>query len=249
MSLVSLSCGSEDSNFVGTIPPLGEGDLLPEEPPNDDKARREVSSDDVADYCNTLPIMTVREFLSFPATNGCEYNKNGNLGRRNMHLQAIGVQEDWMSLPADNLVICNLSMNTQSQSLQYDDLLIMTLEDDIILSSNKDFFDELEVNKGIYRWDFERVKGIPVKFFNVDPYCLGSSGHLCNLPETDEVGTMELDYQPEDFKEISARLVGKKSLKVNLIATGDNDNSDCMHSDFSLTYRIDYVNLGDVISE
>ncbi|SMF74533.1 hypothetical protein [Pseudobacteriovorax antillogorgiicola] len=200
-----------------------------------------VESQDVVDLCSQLTQKTVVQTLSFPAISECAFGEGENLGRVNGRIQAVSQQFSQIELPGTEALVCGLSMTSQSSQLQYDDLLVMTLESFVIMSSNRSFFSRLSQKEGLYFWEFESVRGMAVDF-DADPYCLGANSG-CEIPETDTFGQLAVQYFPEDFAILSAKLSGRETLMVSLVATGDNDNGDCMHSDFSMTYAVSYVDL------
>ena len=248
--LGQASCGEPDARFangkkrVASSAADNSGDLTDAylEDTNDQEYA-EYTPVDVVNFCNIYPRVTVAETLSFPATDSCDFDNGINLERRNGHIQAVIEQKTQLTVPSNRSVVCGINLTTQSAVLTYDDLLLLTVEDTIVLSSNQSYFSALDTEGDAYIWDFDRVRGMAVDSFTTDPYCLGTTAGDCELPETDTNGVMKVEFFPEDFAAIAAKYSGRDVWNFGLVTTGDNDDNDCMHSDFSLSYQLSYVDV------
>jgi hypothetical protein len=85
-----------------------------------------------------------------------------------------------------------------------------------------------------------------------DPgYCLGSNiidpdtnlpVSTCSWPETENIGTVDLNIHPAMIKSIMAFDVNRNIHNFKMIVTGDNDSSDCKHnSDLSFNLNVKYI--------
>ncbi len=108
-------------------------------------------------------------------------------------------------------------------------------------------------------YDWDKLVGTHYGHGVYEPFCLGADtgeGH-CSVPPTETRGRMTLQYQKSLVERITAYTglhydrgnPGGFSWKVNdeqrneisFVTIGDNNYTDCQHSDFSFDVRLKYV--------
>ncbi len=194
--------------------------------------------DKLISLCKSATSKTLIQKVNFPETRDCKWSAEGNLGRRDRYLQAIGIQSATIELPK-MAQLCGIEVASAATTLHYDDFLILTLNDTILLSSNQQIISGLKGSSaGSYEWDFARIRGIAVDFAS-PAYCVGSSA--CQVPVTDVTGQFQFSIDPARLQSIAEKIVGQQVFDFALIATGDNDDRDCYHTAFDLEFRLKYV--------
>ena len=168
----------------------------------------------------------------------CNYSGTGNLCAKQAHLQAQAIQSKSLQLP-QNAVLCALEIESSSQEIQYDDFLIFTLDDYLLMLSNDKLLRKMPKKNGLYVWDFEEIKGREYGFEG-DRHCLGDSSS-CVLPGHDRPGPVNFSVDTESLVKLSDQMKGQQNYRFDVIATGDNDRGDCWHTDLNLNVKIKYV--------
>jgi hypothetical protein len=181
--------------------------------------------------------------LSFAESKKCAFNVEPNKAPLDAHLQAQKISTMDLKLP-ENSEICSMKLETPANAqVQYDDFLILAIDDFVIFSSNGDFLPKLDKINGLYKWDFLKVRESPVDFKAL-PYCIGAMDR-CTFPGTDTVGPIRLNLNYSEISGIAKAIQGKVQVPVDLIATGDNDDSadkmDCFHTALDLTVTLQYI--------
>jgi hypothetical protein len=181
--------------------------------------------------------------LSFPESKKCAFNVEPNKAPIEASLQAQKVSTMNLKLPPDSEV-CSMTLATPANAkVKYDDFLILAIDDFVIFSSNKDFIPKLDKINGLYKWDFLKVRESPVVFTAL-PYCIGAM-ERCTFPGTDTEGPILLNLNYSEISGITKAIQGKAEVPVDLIATGDNDDSaekmDCFHTALDLTVTLNYI--------
>ena len=200
------------------------------------------------DVCERYEQLTLEQGVFFPERVDCSFKSifhhentditPGNLCRKDRYLQAREWQTVDVELP-DNAVICGMEIVSRQDQIQYDDFLIFTIEDYILMLSNTDLLRHMPRMDGAYVWDFEAIKGKKYGF-NGGRYCLGNNS-TCAFPGHDKQGSVNFSVDTEALAPISAKLQGKSSYSFSAIATGDNNDEDCWHTDLELDVKIRYV--------
>ncbi len=148
-----------------------------------------------------------------------------------------------MKLP-EGSEICSMTLESPATAkLQYDDFMILTIDDFVIFSSNKDIVPKLTQINGLYKWDFLKVREMPVDFKAL-PYCIGAM-ERCMFPGTDTEGPVLLKLNYTEIAGITKAIQGKVQVPVDIVTTGDNDDSDdkmdCFHMALDLTVTLNYI--------
>jgi hypothetical protein len=192
----------------------------------------------IVQQCQNSPKKTLVQKITFPENRNCAWNQKGNLGRRDRYLQAIEIQAATIELPEQSQ-LCGISLASAATTLHYDDFLVLTLNDTILLSSNQQIIRPLAKPEArTYQWNFEPIRGRAVDF-DSPPYCAGAES--CQVPVTDIPGRFAFSLDPTRLDTIAAQVVGLHDFDFALIATGDNDERDCYHTEFSLEFQLQYI--------
>lgn len=245
-----------DPDTIWVIGPSGEPVCVPRNPGDDSEGPGQpqpgppvdsVAPDLIRELCTDLDkaiIKTTR--LEFPSTRECKWNENGNLAKRDRYFQAISTQEGTVSLP-DGYAVCEMQMQSATSNLRYDDYLILTAEDYVVLSTNDGLLagpisDE---NVGIWRkWEFDDIKGSVWGEQNVT--CFGISDQdKCVAPGHDTQGELDLVFEADELSDLSSVVYDRRKLSVKLSIFGDNDEQDCEHTGVSLDVRLKMVLVQD----
>lgn len=190
-----------------------------------------------------VQLLTTQVKLVFPESKKCAFNVEPNKAPIEAFLQAQKVSTQTLKLPLDS-EICSMTLETPATAkVQYDDFLILAIDDFVVFSSNKDFIPKLDKLNGLYKWDFLKVRESPVDFKAL-PYCIGAM-ERCTFPGTDTEGPILLKLNYSEITGITKAIQGKAAVPVDLIATGDNDDSDekmdCFHTALDLTVTLNYI--------
>ena len=189
--------------------------------------------------CSSGVKKTMKQSIYFPEVQHCTWSANGNLGRLDAHVQAIEGQKATIELPL-NAQLCELGIGSVATTIQYDDFMLLTLNNQVLLSSNKDLLQGLQADQAqSFAWDFLKVRGKAINF-DAAPYCLGDAS-LCKIPVTDVQGSFQFSIDPNSLGKVAAASPNKKNLEFALFATGDNDDRDCWHTAFTLDFTLNYV--------
>jgi hypothetical protein len=190
--------------------------------------------------CNQGSKKTLTQKIRFPETRNCRFGSAGNLARKDGHLQAMEAQTTSITLPG-KAQLCGVSVDSQISTIQYDDFMILTLNGYVLLSSNSQILEGLEGSaETAYKWDFNRIRGIPVDF-NSPSYCMGADSALCTVPVTDTPGQFHFKVDPTSLIHLADQVVENHTLNFALVATGDNDDRDCWHTELNLDFTLQYV--------
>lgn len=204
------------------------------------QALSQTQRDALLAQCSTKTLKTITRQIMFPKNENCRWLQDGNLDRRNTYLQAAEAQSSSISLPL-NTQLCSMAVGSQAGTLHYDDFIVLTLNGYILLSSNKAMLPNLLGSASTaYQWDFNRVKGKAADF-DSPAYCLGDGSSACQVPVTDIPGQFRFEINPNSLLHLADRVYDKQNLNFSLIATGDNDDRDCFHTDMTLEFTLQYV--------
>ncbi len=185
-------------------------------------------------------IKKISRSLAYNARQDCNFGVAPNLNAKDAFIQAYEISEGNISIP-DGAVICNLSLQSEPNAqIHYDDFIFLAIEDQVIFGSNIEVTKRLDQKSSIYQWDWSKIAGTSIDSFEANYYCLGNQAS-CVLPPHDTAGPISLQLDSQDIAPLALAVAGKSQLQANLIATGDNDNEDCMHTDLNLAVEIEYI--------
>jgi hypothetical protein len=198
------------------------------------------AADQFTALCNQGTKKTLTQKIRFPETSQCRFGSAGNLARRDAYLQAMEAQTTSITLPG-KAQLCGVSVSSAVSTIQYDDFMILTLNGYVLLSSNSGILKGLEGSADTaYKWDFSRIRGVPVDF-DSPSYCMGADSSLCTVPVTDTPGQFQMKVDPTTLIHLADQVVENHTLNFALVATGDNDDRDCWHTELNLDFTLQYV--------
>ena len=192
----------------------------------------------VQDSCNTLPHQMLTSSMSFPKpSRTCDWEKNGNLAKKNDFFQARIEEEQLLDLP-ENAIICDLKFDFVNQQFLYDDHFLVTFNGAIIASSYN-FGSRLPSEYGLLRYDWSKIAGMNWDKDMEGNFCAPDG--TCLWPKTDTAGIISLNYEPNVFQQLMAEDITRNQHVINFISIGDNDDKDCEHSNIEFSIDVDYV--------
>jgi hypothetical protein len=224
-SEASITTGGSDAK-PAPLPPVGKVTALKEKCAKTPEANFKITE----------------QTINYPERKTCTFGMNSNLARKDAFVQASEESLGTLTLPAGE--ICAIDINSPADArLHYDDFLILSIDQRIVFMSNSGLESYLDApQQGILTWDFAKVVSQPIKNFEAAAYCLGNSS-ACVLPGHDKEGPVALQLTANEIAPIAAAISGKGSVAMNLTATGDNDDTDCYHTELSVKVKIKYLPL------
>lgn len=205
--------------------------------PKNDGDKPDLPSDDC--------IGTDREVIvlpqDFPAVSGCDWDVGWNLDRVNELNRAMREESRILDLPND-VTICKVSLKSTTDTLWFDDHVTLSLNDYVLVGGGYGYpIDVLPVDGDLPIFDWRAVRDTPFQDRNAPYWCLGETGSVCDMPQTDSEGPLNLVLGTAAMTELTNALVDQGRLSFELRTFGDDNDSDCSHSDMSLELRVEYV--------
>jgi hypothetical protein len=188
---------------------------------------------DVTVACNTSPHETTTLDVEFPGSGAaCPWEQGTSGGHHASHIEHVRAME----LPA-GAIICGLEFNVPQTGMYYDDVLLLTFNDAILIAAMN--VDSVFPNQGglfMYDWSY-----LSMQPFEYGLYCLGGTGS-CSLPESQNQGTMSLDLPQPIVHLLSQDALTNHAFDFKVIVTGDDNlDVDCAYSAFTLEVDVEYV--------
>lgn len=197
------------------------------------------------DLCLSPAVLEKSEVLHFPeipSGTTCAFASADNLSRKDAFIRAYLKQEQTITLP-EGALLCGFSLDPTDKAMHYDDEMIFTVEDKILIAT-KDYTEYFTKDGMFYTFSWEALRNkVYNQFDQRSLYCVGGDQGLseCQLPLTDTSGPISLSFSAELSSRLAQVLQSKNTLRFAWITTGDNDDSDCRHTDLTLPIRIRYV--------
>jgi hypothetical protein len=167
----------------------------------------------------------------------CPFNQGDNLGLTQGVLAARVEQEVFFSFPEDHL-ICSIALSGASDDFYYDDHIILTLND-VVLISSTNVLELFETKNGLPIYSWQAIVGENAGGGG-GPACL-SGATVCQMPGTQQNGEVGLAFD-EETSDLLVQTGQGVDHKFTAIVTGDNDPAiDCHHN--GLTISVDYTYL------
>lgn len=202
----------------------------------------------INEACSRSTPLQLNKTIEFPHPGKvCEWEKNGNLGRKDKFFQARIEQSVGLGLPA-GAVICAVKFDFPEQRYRYDDYFALLLNKSVI-AAGYDFEDYLNPHYfGLLEYDWLNIRGIPMNFGSAREqiYCPKIEGaqSSCEFPGHDTAGKIKLDYDEKFIRSVMSTGVPQDHF-FTLVTFGDNNQSDgefdCSHSDIEFDVTVDYV--------
>jgi hypothetical protein len=167
----------------------------------------------------------------------CEWEKNGNLAKKNDYFQARIEENKNILLPA-GAIICDVKLTFAEQPFLYDDHFLFTFDNSVIASSF-DFSAQLNRQYGLLQYDWSKIAGMYWDKSKEGVFC--AEDGKCSWPITDTQGKIDMSFSSDFFKRLMAFDINRNNHVMKFISIGDNDDYDCEHSDVSFDLTVDYV--------
>jgi hypothetical protein len=171
-----------------------------------------------------------------PLTTECAWSEFGNLSMASGRIRARNEQYVALSIPPE-LTLCSLEFESHSESFLYDDLLLMTLNDIVLMST---FHGEINLTPvaEFYRYDWSSLVNTRHDSYEWSTYC--AAGALdCELPASDTTDTLSLSFGEAGTLRLLDVASGSWPYTFGLVITGDDNGSDCQHT--GLEVEISYA--------
>jgi hypothetical protein len=135
--------------------------------------------------------------------------------------------------------ICRMSASADNQVTRYDDVLFLSLNGNVILSSSAaSTARKVLQSNGYRRYNWSSIRGSSRDSNSRDQYC--AEGVSCSVPRSEQNGNFSFDISNDAARRLFGSLAG--NLSFQLAITGDNDATDCqLYSDVKLKIRYKYV--------
>lgn len=197
------------------------------------------------DPCQTAAVQHQKEVLHFPelaAGKTCSFASGENFSRKDGWIRAYLRQEQTIQLPT-GARLCGFTIEPTTNSMHYDDEMFFLVEERVLMAT-KDYT-EYFPEDGLFRtFNWESLRNqVYNQFDNRGLYCVGGADGLseCHLPPTDTTGSIELSVSAELSANLAKLLQGQETLNFTWITTGDNDDSDCRHTNIKIPVVMHYV--------
>jgi len=149
---------------------------------------------------------------------------------------------------ADGGRLCDIRLDTLTlddnpvaADFVYDDVLIVTLNDTVVIASYAPILDQFQQTDGLYRYNWENLRGTSLQFQSNQAYCLGyGNGSDCALPFSDTTGEFVISLGGDGFQPLKNELLEAGTLELKFITVGDNDDdTDCRHNGYRMRAVLD----------
>jgi len=195
---------------------------------------------DVAAYCAEEGLQVFDTTVTFAASSsGCAWDSGDNVapaeGVYTAHVESVQPVADLV-----DAAICTLDMDF-SPGFEFDDDLFLTWNDAVLLTNQGGVLDNLGTweRYPLWAWDDLVEFAFPGPF-NQQTFCAGADAELaeCAIPRATGGGgwTGDLAYEPEGavVNELAWRAIQLGGPAIGLVVTGDNDDTDCTHTELEV---------------
>ncbi len=196
----------------------------------------------IQDICMSKPATLKSIEITFPAyTEGCAWEQGDNLDPVDGVARAR--VEEYVPLElAQDETLCGVAFSSDQQQIYFDDELLLTFNDAILMSSYN-YNDRFTTDNGLvfYNWP-GLIDGFnPGKYKSTASYCIGDRNGTdpgCQVPITNTTGQFQLTVAQSDAEKLSLLAKQEGRADVGLVITGDNDSNDCKHSEIRVTVDV-----------
>lgn len=219
---VSFSSPS-DEGVVGNPEPENPGEE-PEDP-------------DIIPTCANSPKQIKIIDINYASTNDCNWNNSGNLSKVNGAIRARHEESVNLSIPA-GATLCDMELEFPEQPFTYDDHVILTLNNRIVMNTGSDMHQYLSQDGSGYIYDWSKLVGKTQDVGGTHLYCNG--GSTCSVPNTEQNGQILVDIPKVVIQQI-VTMAPQSVNQIKMITTGDDDVGDCNHTPISFKVKASYV--------
>jgi hypothetical protein len=235
-----------DSETIGDGNATAGGNEIGDANPNPSEVSEDpiIDPEEIKRLCENQTHLFHTEVVKFEQPEDtCSWGVEGNLSKVQEMVRARGEQYHMMDL-GDNAVICDMEFTVPNQEIEFDDEIFLTLNN-AVLAASMDYTPAMEQREDVFFYSWNSIVNQPyVKDGTPHNYCLGGAQGLgqCVMPYTQTTGDMRLDFDPSLFYNISAYTFSSK-YNFGLVTTGDNNDSDCLHTGLEFSVAVKYIKL------
>ena len=204
------------------------------------------SKEEVLNLCQSGERKITSHKILVPETNGCKFNSENSLEKKESFFQAVVKQKASINLPA-SAVICEVVFHSSGDQIQYKDDFAVTFQD-VLLFSSFDMNHLFQEFKGLFLFDWNQLKG-KRRAESDDSYCIGA----CRYPERNKKGRFSAFFDVTSSPDLAFALVTSSFIQsklgkpikgdIGIYVTGDRDDDDCSHTEAVVTVDIEHVEL------
>ena len=243
LMLLLLLAGCSEYGFTPDLDDAAtrdDDDDVTVDPQDDLRDDPDDRSDELEPDCETDPITTIEQVMYFGARSGCDWNTDGNGAPINEFNQARAVESRMLDMPA-GAPVCGLALQSESDSLWFDDHVTLTLNDYVLVGGGSGYpMERLPQEGGLYRFDWASLLGTPFEDRGAAYWCLGGDS-TCVVPHTEQHGRLTLDLDEASLAELTAAVRDAPDMVFGLRTFGDDNDSDCSHSEVRLVVEVQTV--------
>ncbi|MBC7659833.1 MAG: hypothetical protein H7249_09005 [Chitinophagaceae bacterium] len=181
-------------------------------------------------------------FPEIPAGTNCSWGTGENLSRRDGFFRAYLKQTQLVTLPV-GAKICSLAIAHQPAAMRYDDEMFFSVNEKLLLAT-KDYSEYFPKKDFFQTFSWANLVNKPYISNEARPvFCAGGAEGLsqCSVPNTETQGQIQMTFGSEMNLKLSEVLQDTNLLTFEWITTGDNDDSDCRHTEIDLNLNVSYV--------
>ena len=167
----------------------------------------------------------------------CDWDKDGNLGKRDLWHQARIEQRLTVTLPTGS-TLCHVAFDFPSQQFRFDDHFWF-LFNDVIMASSLRYDDRFGVTNGLSLYNWSKLVGTNWDTSREGIWCL--AGASCSWPKTDTDGRISMNFRTGTYYAVTARDRSRNVHEFSFVTVGDNDATDCQHKPVDVNATLQYV--------
>jgi hypothetical protein len=208
------------------------------------------TAEDIRTACEEYEAEDVTLSVTFEELDdGCPFGEGDNNDAANGYFSARIEQVASLDLPEGG-VICDLAFDftgldpSFEQEMEYDDNFLMTFNDVVLATSYAPLIDEFEEEDGLPYYDWSRMEGEELSFdSDIPTWCLGeeTGDSECSIPPPETDATMAVSFGGDLVDKLALVAVEANAFDFGFVAMGDNDDTDCSHSEFTFAVEAPVV--------
>ncbi|MFK7929319.1 MAG: hypothetical protein AB8H79_14085, partial [Myxococcota bacterium] len=173
----------------------------------------------------------------FPAVSGCDWDQGWNLAPLNEYNRAMREEVRPLDVPT-RATICKVALSSTTDALWFDDHVTLSLNDYVLVGGGYGYpIELLPLDGTLPIFDWRAVRDTPFQGRDQPYWCLGGADSVCEMPESDLEGPLNLELGTQAMTDLTNALVDQGRLDFQLRTFGDDNESDCSHSDMNLELR------------
>lgn len=199
--------------------------------------------EDLRDACDQTEPQDLEFDLFFERTQGCAWEENGNDPATQGIVAARTEQTVTMDIPEGG-VVCGLGFDfagldpSFTQEMTYDDHFLLNFNGIVLAASYGEMVQSFDTTEGLAHYEWDDLKGFEIEEHGeLDTYCVGEEEGLsdCTIPVSETPGPISLAFGGSLVDAMSFLALEEGNYSFSMVATGDNNETDCYHEDFEFT--------------